>query len=192
MFTVTNGVSVKAAETQAKLLSESYEAEDSAQRYVVFKPPMFRTILLMVCSGPLITAHAADVASPESIELAMASILEKHGRIDHLVTCAGICENFPAVSYPYTRMQKLWAINVDGSYLFSTAVARHLLERKATGSVVLIGSMSGTIVNMPQMQTPYNVSKAAVRQMARSLAIEWAQDGIRVNCISPGYMGTAL
>jgi NAD(P)-dependent dehydrogenase (short-subunit alcohol dehydrogenase family) len=66
------------------------------------------------------------------------------------------------------------------------------MERKAPGSIVMIGSMSGSIVNVPQPQAPYNAAKAAVRHLAASLAVEWAGHGIRVNCISPGYMLTAL
>lgn len=66
------------------------------------------------------------------------------------------------------------------------------MERKAPGSIVFIGSMSGAIVNVPQPQAPYNAAKAAVRHLASSLAVEWAEAGIRVNCISPGYMLTAL
>lgn len=72
------------------------------------------------------------------------------------------------------------------------AVARHLMQRKAPGSLIFIGSMSGDIVNVPQPQAPYNASKAAVRHLAASLAVEWASAAIRVNCISPGYMLTAL
>ena len=89
-------------------------------------------------------------------------------------------------------MRKLWGVNVDGTYLAAVAVAKHLVGRKAGGSLILIGSMSGAVVNVPQPQAPYNASKAAVRQLAASLAVEWAPHGIRVNCISPGYMETAL
>lgn len=60
------------------------------------------------------------------------------------------------------------------------------------GSIIFIASMSGSIVNYPQQQSCYNASKAAVIQLGRSLAAEWAQHKIRVNCISPGYMDTAL
>lgn len=60
------------------------------------------------------------------------------------------------------------------------------------GSIILIGSMSAHIINTPQPQTPYNISKAAVRHMAASLAVEWASLGIRVNCLNPGYMSTKL
>lgn len=141
---------------------------------------------------PKITAHYADVSSPDSVNKALEEIIAQHGRIDNLVTSAGFTENFDAIHYPHERMQKCWAVNVDGSYLFATGVARHLIERKASGSIVMIGSMSGAVVNVPQPQAPYNAAKAAVRHLASSFAVEWAPYDIRVNCISPGYMMTAL
>ena len=141
---------------------------------------------------PKITAHYSDVANPDSVNDALADILSKHGKIDNLVTSAGFTENFDAINYPFDRLKKLWGVNVDGTYLFAIGVAKHLMERKASGSIVMIGSMSGAIVNVPQPQAPYNASKAAVRHLAASLAVEWAAHGIRVNCISPGYMLTAL
>ncbi|KAJ5619372.1 hypothetical protein N7510_003356 [Penicillium lagena] len=141
---------------------------------------------------PNVTAHYADVADPESVKQALDECLTKHGRIDNLVTSAGFTENFDAIHYPFDRMQKLWGVNVDGTYLFATGVAKHLMERNAPGSIVMIGSMSGSIVNVPQPQAPYNAAKAAVRHLAASLAVEWAGHNIRVNCISPGYMLTAL
>lgn len=142
---------------------------------------------------PSVTAHHCDVSDPTNVESTLSDIVDKHGRIDHLVTSAGFTENFDAISYPYERMKKLWGVNVDGTYLFATGVAKHLMERKATsGSMVFIGSMSGAIVNVPQPQAPYNAAKAAVRHLAASCAVEWAHANIRVNCISPGYMLTAL
>jgi NAD(P)-dependent dehydrogenase (short-subunit alcohol dehydrogenase family) len=141
---------------------------------------------------PKVTAHFCDVSSPTSVNQSFAEILKKHGKVDNLVTSAGFTENYDAISYPHDRIQKLWGVNVDGTYLYSVAVAKHLMERKAPGSIVMIGSMSGAIVNVPQPQAPYNAAKAAVRHLASSLAVEWAGAGIRVNCISPGYMLTAL
>lgn len=82
----------------------------------------------------------------------IADILARHGRIDNLVTSAGFTENFQATDYPLDRMRKLFAVNVDGTYLFATSVARHLMARQAKGSMVFIGSMSGAIVNVPQPQ----------------------------------------
>lgn len=141
---------------------------------------------------PNVTAHYADVSNPDSVHEALSEVLAKQGRIDNLVTSAGFTENFDAISYPFDRMQKLWGVNVDGTYLFATGVAKHLMERNAPGSIVMVGSMSGSIVNVPQPQAPYNAAKAAVRHLASSLAVEWAGHDIRVNCISPGYMLTAL
>ena len=142
--------------------------------------------------APKVTSHYADVSDPTSVNDVLSEIIQEHGKIDNLVTSAGFTENFDAISYPHDRMRKLWGVNVDGTYLFATGVARHLMERKAPGSIVFIGSMSGAIVNVPQPQAPYNAAKAAVRHLAASLAVEWAHAGIRVNCISPGYMLTAL
>ncbi|KAL2198620.1 hypothetical protein P885DRAFT_32374 [Corynascus similis CBS 632.67] len=117
---------------------------------------------------PRVTAHYADVSDPASVEACIAEIVAEHGRIDNLVTSAGFTENFEAVAYPIERMRKLWSVNVDGTYLFATSVARHLVK------------------------DPYNAAKAAVRHLCASLSVEWAKAGIRVNCISPGYMLTAL
>lgn len=98
------------------------------------------------------TAHYADVSNEESVAACMAEILAEHGKIDSLVTSAGFVENFEAVHYPVDRMRKLFGVCFDGTYIFATAVARHLMERQARGSMVFIGSMSGAIVNVPQPQ----------------------------------------
>lgn len=119
-------------------------------------------------------------------------MLKKHGKVDTLVTSAGFTENYDAISYPHDRMQKLWGVNVDGTYCFAVEAAKHFMGRDSPGSIVCIGSMSGSIVNVPQPQAPYNAAKAAVRHLVSSLAVEWAHANIRVNCISPGYMLTAL
>lgn len=180
------------AEQQAKAIVEQFtkenpnsESYDRAKFAGMKKDGVFRI--------PKVTAHHADVASPESVENSLKDIIAAHGKIDHLVTSAGFTENFDAIVYPYERMKKLWGVNVDGTYLFATGVARHLMERGETqGSMVFIGSMSGAIVNVPQPQAPYNAAKAAIRHLAATLAVEWAHANIRVNCISPGYMLTAL
>ena len=97
-------------------------------------------------------AAAADGTTPDDIV------------INGLVTSAGFVENVPAVDYPPARMRALWGVNVDGTYLFATAVARHLHARalqqqtetgiatSGAGSMVLVGSMSGVVVNVPQPQ----------------------------------------
>jgi NAD(P)-dependent dehydrogenase (short-subunit alcohol dehydrogenase family) len=73
----------------------------------------------------------------------------------------------------------------------SRSAARHMVRQKS-GRIVNIASMSGSIANKPQPQASYNASKAGVIHLTRSLAAEWAADGVRVNSISPGYVGTEL
>ncbi|KAI5295668.1 hypothetical protein KEM52_000632 [Ascosphaera acerosa] len=141
---------------------------------------------------PKITAYTCNVTKPESVNEAVAAIVAEHGKIDKLITSAGFSENIPAEDYPHDRLQAIFDCNITGSYLWAQAVAKHAMERDAEASIVLIGSMSGAIVNIPQPQAPYNISKAAIRHMAASLAVEWATKKIRVNCISPGYMITAM
>ncbi|GAA6017623.1 hypothetical protein JCM10207_001227 [Rhodosporidiobolus poonsookiae] len=133
-----------------------------------------------------------DVSNEKQVQECFQKVVDKFGRVDVLVTAAGIVENFPATEYPAEKFRKLMGINVEGTYYCAREAAKDMLRRDAPGSIVLIGSMSGAAVNIPQPQTPYNASKAAVRHMASSLAVEWATKNIRVNCISPGYMATAL
>ncbi|KAJ5192038.1 uncharacterized protein N7498_011023 [Penicillium cinerascens] len=163
------------------------EAEDQAEKLV----EQFQKVNPGLGQMPNITTHYADVASL-SVNGAIAEVIQKHSKIDHLVTSASFTENFDAISYPHNPMLKLWGVVVDGTYLFATGVARQLIERNVPGSMVMIGSISGAIVNVPQPQAPYNAAKAAVRHLVSSLAVEWAGHDICVNIINPRYMLTTL
>ena len=115
-----------------------------------------------VVRTPKVTAHHSDVADPESVESAVRNIIKEHGQIDHLVTSAGFTENFDAIEYPPARIEKLFRVNFDGTYHFAIAVARHLMQRQSKGSMVLVGSMSGAIVNVPQVRRP-NTSLTSIQ-----------------------------
>jgi len=86
---------------------------------------------------------------------------------------------------------KVMKLNLDAVMYCAQAEAAGM-RRQRYGKIINTASMSGHIVNTPQNQTPYNVSKAGVLHLTRCLAAEWAVDGIRVNSISPGYTRTAL
>lgn len=133
-----------------------------------------------------------DVSNEDSVKNAMQKVVDEFGHIDVLVNSAGIVHNYPATEYPTEKMRQLYSINIDGSFFCAREAAKHMLAQERPGSIVFIGSMSGSIVNIPQPQTPYNASKAAVKHMASSLAVEWARKNIRVNSIAPGYMVTSL
>lgn len=143
---------------------------------------------------PKVSAWACDVSSAESVDTAFAAINEAHGKLaDLLVNTAGYCENFPAHEYPASNAERLVKVNLLGSLYTLQALARPLIAAgQRGGSIVLIGSMSGSIVNNPQPQVAYNMSKAGVIHLAKTLALEWATFGIRVNTLSPGYILTAL
>jgi len=132
-----------------------------------------------------------DVSNEESVKAAYVEMKNVFGRIDSVVASAGIVHNYPALDYPADLMKRLYDINVHGAYFTAREAARIMIPQRS-GSIVLVSSMSANIVNIPQSQTPYNASKAAVKHMAASLAVEWARTGIRVNALSPGYMLTKL
>lgn len=132
-----------------------------------------------------------DVSSEASVQNAYGKVMDTFGRIDSVVASAGIVENYSALDYPTDRVKRLYDVNVHGVFFTAREAARHMIPQGG-GSIILVSSMSANIVNIPQLQTPYNSSKAAVKHMAASLAVEWAKDGVRVNSLSPGYMLTKL
>lgn len=132
-----------------------------------------------------------DVSSERSVQKAYEDVMSAYGRVDSVVASAGIVENYSAFDYPFDRIKRLYDINVHGAFFTAREAARNMIPQGG-GSIVLVSSMSANIVNIPQPQTPYNASKAAVKHMAASLAVEWAKKGVRVNVLSPGYMLTKL
>ncbi|KAF8735826.1 hypothetical protein AX14_001402 [Amanita brunnescens Koide BX004] len=138
-----------------------------------------------------VIAVECDVASQESVQNAYARVIDAFHRVDSVVASAGIVENITALEYPDDRMKRLYDINVHGAFYTAREAAKVMIP-KGNGSIILVSSMSATIVNLPQPQTPYNASKAAVKHMAASLAVEWAKTGVRVNALSPGYTLTKL
>ena len=144
-------------------------------------------------TGLPVTFHKVDVRNGDAIDAAVAEVAKTHGVPDALINSAGIADsNIPAETYDRDMFRRLIDINLTGSFLIAQAVGRAMMAAKKPGSIILIASMSGSIVNHPQEQCCYNASKAGVVQLGKSLAAEWAKYGIRVNCISPGYMDTEL
>lgn len=109
-----------------------------------------------------------------------------------LVNNAGIGESgIPSEETSDAQWLRMMDVNVNGVFWCSRAFGRHMIAA-GRGSIVNLGSMSGTICNRPQPQTPYNVSKAAVHHMTRSMAAEWAPHGVRVNAVAPTYIETPM
>jgi NAD(P)-dependent dehydrogenase (short-subunit alcohol dehydrogenase family) len=136
-------------------------------------------------------AFKADVTNKAEVEKAFGATAEAFGGLDICLNVAGVCIHEPAEDTP----EKDWDFVVDTNYkglFFCCQAAAKIMIPQKKGSIINIASMSGTAVNVPQKQAHYNSSKAAVIQLTKSLAVEWAPYGIRVNSISPGYTRTEL
>lgn len=132
-----------------------------------------------------------DVTQSAQADALAKTLREEYGRVDILVNNAGICRNTPALETPDAEWLEVFDINVNGVFWCSRAFGR-VMVAQGQGSIINIASMSGLIVNKPQPQAAYNASKAAVAHLTRSLAAELAPFGVRVNTISPGYIGTEM
>jgi NAD(P)-dependent dehydrogenase (short-subunit alcohol dehydrogenase family) len=136
-------------------------------------------------------AFDADITEKSQIEDSIEWANEALGGIDILVNNAGACFHADAFDVPDDEWDAVFDLNVKALFQCSVAVARRMAE-SGGGSIVNIGSMSGIVVNRPQNQPAYNASKAAVHQLTKSLAAEWAQYGVRVNAVAPGYVRTEM
>ncbi|HWU46488.1 MAG TPA: glucose 1-dehydrogenase [Humibacter sp.] len=138
-----------------------------------------------------ITAVDADITDDESVAEMTRIAFERLGGLDILVNNAGACFHAPAFEVTDEEWAAVFDLNVRALWKCSIA-AGAIMRDAGGGSIVNIGSISGFIVNRPQMQPAYNSSKAAVHQLTKSLAAEWAPLNIRVNAVAPGYIKTDM
>lgn len=133
-----------------------------------------------------------DVTDSARITQVADDIVARYGRIDILVNNAGIARSETAAeNVADEHWLNVLDVNLNGTFWCARAFGKHMLARGA-GAIVNVGSMSGFIVNRPQPQSYYNASKAAVHQLTKSLAAEWAPRGVRVNAVAPTYINTPI
>ena len=136
-------------------------------------------------------AVTTDVTDTASVKAMLETVTTELGPVDVLINNSGTCFHRPALEVPEAEWRAVWEVNVDGLWHCCRAVGGQMVER-GTGTIVNIGSISAQIVNRPQWQPAYNASKAAVHQLTKSLAAEWAPFGVRVNALAPGYVKTEM
>lgn len=143
------------------------------------------------CSAGHGTAEAValDITGEVAVESAVAGILAGHGRIDVLVVTPAVNVRKPLLAYTAAEFDRVTGLNLKGTFLITSAVARAMSGRRS-GSIILLSSIR-SITTEPG-QGVYAATKAGVVQLARTFAAELGPAGVRVNCIAPGVVETPL
>jgi NAD(P)-dependent dehydrogenase (short-subunit alcohol dehydrogenase family) len=139
--------------------------------------------------GGAVAGYVCDVADASAVDALVAETLRLFGRLDVCVAAAGVGSRGPLEELPLDQVRRLLAVNVDGVYHLVTA-AGAAMRRQGSGSIVTIGSVSGLRADADG--AAYGAGKAAVHLLTKAAARELAPDGVRVNCVAPGWVDTDM
>ncbi len=142
-------------------------------------------------TGQHVISIKTDVTDPDAVTKMVDTVVDQLGGLDAAFNNAGMSLRIPAEDMDYKDWLRVVDLNLNSIFLCSQAAGRYMLKQ-GKGSIINTASMSAHIANRPQPQSSYNATKGGVLQLSQSLAIEWAKRGVRVNTISPGYMGTDM
>jgi NAD(P)-dependent dehydrogenase (short-subunit alcohol dehydrogenase family) len=132
-----------------------------------------------------------DVTDPEGVARFAAEVLAAHGKVDGLMNNAGIVEDQSTFELDLEVWSRTLAVNLTGSFLCARELGRSMTTGGG-GAIVNVSSIAGISATHPETHLAYDVTKAGVAQMTRSLAVEWARHAIRVNAVAPGYTHTQI
>jgi NAD(P)-dependent dehydrogenase (short-subunit alcohol dehydrogenase family) len=132
---------------------------------------------------------ASDVTDRGSLDGLLKAVVNAFGKVDILVNCAGLNQRAPTLDFAEAEWNRLMDTNLTGTLRACQAFGRHMIERRY-GRIINIASM-GSFLALFEVAA-YCASKAGVASLTKSLAVEWAQHGVCVNAIAPGYFDTPL
>lgn len=140
-------------------------------------------------TGGICEVMTCDVSQPSDIENVINQTMKKFGKIDVLINNAGITKKVPAKDLALEDFQQIIDINLTGVFLFAQLVGRVMIEQ-GNGAIINVSSiaseqgLTGSVA--------YAASKGGVKMLTKTLAVEWAENGVRVNAIAPAYVETPL
>lgn len=144
----------------------------------------------LTAEGGKVWWKAADVSREEDVTALVDAVLERHGRVDTLINNAGINPIYKAAEHiDLDDWRNIIDVNLTGVYLCCRHFGNAMLER-GRGSIISISSVAGHVGLRKTL--PYGAAKGGVELMTKSLAIDWAAKGVRVNTIAPGFFETDL
>ena len=129
--------------------------------------------------------YAAEASSKSELEALLAAVLARSGRVDIVVNGAGINSATPVLEITEEEVDRILRVNYKSVFLGCQVFGKYLVDRGEGGSIINLGSMSG-VVPLSRVFT-YSASKAAVHNLSKNLAREWAPKNVRVNVLVPGF-----
>lgn len=179
---ITGGTGGIGAATALHLL------ERSPGRHVALVDRAARLPGTLAEHGDRVCLYECDVTDADAVRATGATIAEAMPEIDSLVNCAGILTMAPSIDLDPAELDRVLAVHLKGTLLWSQFLARTVADR--SGAIVNVGSIAGQF-GQPR-RLAYSAAKAAVQAMTKTLAVEWADLRIRVNCVAPGYIRTPM
>ena len=191
-FKVTNKVAIITGGTRGIGLAIAHALGEAGAKLVVTsrtdKYGGFESLQKANYDVSFIANDITDKKSPQKI---INYTLAKYGSIDILVNNAGVAKSTSTEDFDDSLLDKVMSLNFDSMFRMCRSVLKPM--KKQGGGVILnIGSISGIVSNIPQQQSAYNASKAAVHMLTKSLASDFADKNIRVNALAPGYIKTDM
>jgi NAD(P)-dependent dehydrogenase (short-subunit alcohol dehydrogenase family) len=162
------------AERGAKVLISSWDSEELANTKQEFE-----------AQGLVVESVVLDVRNQADCQRFVSTAIERHGTLDVMICNAGTDIIKPAEQYEENEWDKILDINLRGYYFCAQFAAQHMLSA-GRGSIIMTSSIAGS-AGIPGL-APYAASKGGINQLVRTMGVEWAQRGVRVNAVAPGYI----